>query len=215
MHNDAIDNMLTSAVPTAHPGRCCGLDAESSRFLMGHLEGRRGDSFLQKSDGTQRDDLRCPGEKVSADVPTEILSKTNGTRESGVDFPTAVARAVGHAVQTALAESADSAEAAKAIIAGVLRGAGDNEDTALKTLSQAARAVIREGILLGNGPMAWIEGILSGAIAGAEALGLHPENAISAAAQGILQGSHEAGVEQAKSVGPALEQTIRALTAGS
>jgi len=76
MHNDEIDDMLSRAVPTAHPGRWCGL--ESSRSVIGHIEDSRGDSFLQRCDWTQRDDPGRPGEKLPQDVARESVSKTNG-----------------------------------------------------------------------------------------------------------------------------------------
>jgi hypothetical protein len=222
MHHDDIDEMLTGAVPIPHPGRRCGPGAESSRSLteispdrdhVGHPEGPRGDSFLPGSDRAKRDDPGRARDAFSDDVAAEILSKTSGTEESGDDFLTSATRAAQHAVRTVAAEFRDPTESAGAIIAGVLRGAGQNEDTALKTLSLAARAVIREALLLGYGPKPWIEGILSGAIDGTKALGLHRENAISAAAQGVLRGAEEAGLEPADAAGAALAGTIHALMA--
>src|SRR5688572_26589053 len=132
MQFDETDDLPTSTVPN-HPRRWCALG------LVGYVEGHRGDS-------------------VSDDVAKEILSKTHGTKESGDDFRTASTRAVGHAVRTAAAEFKDPTESARAIIAGVLRGAGENEEMALKTLEGAACAVLREALLLGYGPTAWIDG---------------------------------------------------------
>jgi hypothetical protein len=152
-----------------------------------------------------------PGETLSEDVAAEIRSRTGGTRDSGDDFLTAATRAVAHGVRTLAAEFADPVEGARAIIAGVLRGAGENEDMTLKTLSQMAHVVVREAVLLGYGPTAWIEGVLSGAVAAAGALGLDRDNALSAAAQGILQGAEEAGVEPARATAATVERTIRSL----
>jgi hypothetical protein len=217
MKDDEIDEMLTGANPIPHPGRRCGPGAESSRSLteitpdrgrVGHPEGHRGDTFLPGSDRTKRDDSRRARDTFSDDVAAEILSKTGGTRESGDDFLTAATRAAQHAVRTVAAEFRDPAESARAIIAGFLRGAGDNEDMALKTLSLAARAVVREALLLGYGPTPWIEGVVLGAIDGAQDLGLHRENAISAAAQGILKGAGQARFGPPGATDRALEQTI-------
>jgi len=222
MRNDEIDEMLTKAVPIPHPGRWRGLDVESSRSLtetstnrsqIGHLDGRRGDSFLQENDRMKPNDPRRARDTFSDEIATEILSKTHGTRESGDDFLTAATRAVEHAVRTVAAESRDPAESAGAIIAGVLRGAGDNDDMALKTLSLAAGAVLREALLLGYGPTPWIQGVLLGAVRGARNLGLQRENAVSAAAQGILEGAGEARFARVDVIGTALERAIRAAMA--
>ncbi len=167
MQRDEIDEMLSGAVPIPHPDRWRAIDAESRSLTGGS------------------------GETPSEVVAAEIRSKTHGTRESGDDFLTAATRAVGHAVRTVAAEFKDPAESARAITAGVLRGAGENEDMALKTLSLAARSVLREALLLGYGPTPWIEGILSGALDGARDLGLHRENAVAAATQGILRAADE------------------------
>lgn len=209
--------MFTSAIPRPRSGHWRGLDAESSRPLSelsanqgrgGHFDDRLGDSFDQES---RSDDREHPCEQLSADVATEILSQSNGTKESGVDFKTAAIRAVGRAVRTVATGSMDPAQGARAIIAGVLRGAGANEDSALQTLSHAARTILREAVLLGHDPKAWIEGIFSGAVAGSNAFGLHQENALTAAAQGVLRGAKEAGLDPADSVGAALARTIHAL----
>lgn len=219
MHNDDIDEMLTGAVPIPHPGRRCGPGAESSRSLtetspdpghVGHPEGPRGDSFLPGSDRAKRDDPGRARDALSEDVAAEILSRTGGTKESGVDFRTAAIHAVTRAVRTLAARSADPVQGARAIIAGVLRGAGENEDTVLQTLSHAARAIIEEAVLLGYDPTAWIEGVFSGAVAGSKTFSLHQENAISAAAQGVLRGAEEAGLEPADAAGAALARTIHA-----
>jgi hypothetical protein len=222
MQNDEIDDMLSSAVPPPASARRRGLDAESSRALtevsanrghIGHVEGHRSESFLQERDRTKPDDPRCARDPFSDDVAAEILSKTHGTRESGDDFLTAATRAVERAVRTGAAEFRDPAKSARAIIDGVLRGAGENEDTALKTLSLAARAIVREALLLGYGPTDWIEGILSGAIAGAGDLGLDRENAISAVTQGILKGAVDARLEPAGGTAKTLERTMHATLA--
>ncbi len=222
MQNDEIDDMLSGAVPMPHPGRWYGPDAESSRSLTdvsvnpghaGPLEGHRGDSFLPESDRMQRDERRRARDKVSDDVAAEIVGKTNGTKEAGDDFLTAATRAVGHAVRTAAAGFRNPAESGRAIIAGVLRGAGKNEDAALKTLSLAARVVLREALVLGYGPMPWIQGVLSGALDGAQDLGLHRENAISAATQGILKGADDARLGPSVATDRALERRIHATLA--
>jgi hypothetical protein len=170
MRNDEIDEMLTGAAPIPHPlGSPSRSLTETS--VAGHFEEDR------ELDRTHT---------FSDDVAAEILSRTSGTKDAGDDFLTAATRAVEHAVRRVAAESRDPAESAGAILAGVLRGAGENEDMALKTLSLAAGAVLREALLLGYGPTPWIQGILSGAIVGAEDRGLDRENAVSAATQGIL-----------------------------
>jgi len=173
--------MLTDAASIPHPGRWRGLDAESSRSLTENSANR---GHLGGIDAGPR----AADDKFSDDVAAEISSRTHGTRESGDDFWTAATRAVELAMRRVSAESRDPAESARAIVAGVLRGAGENEDTALKTLSLAASVILREALLLGDGPARWIEGVLSGAIVGAENLGLDRENAVSAATQGILKG---------------------------
>lgn len=222
MRNDDIDGMFTSAVPRPRPGHWRGLDAESSRALTeisgdrghaGHFDDHLGISSDQERGIANSDDPQRSCEKLSEDVATEILSQSNGTKESGVDFRTAAIHAVTRAVRTLAARSADPVQGARAIIAGVLRGAGENEDTALQTLSHAARAIIEEAVLLGYDPTAWIEGVFSGAVAGSKAFGLHRENAISAAAQGVLRGAEEAGLEPADAAGAAMARTIHALMA--
>lgn len=184
MQSDEIDEMLADGASIPHPGRWRGLDAASSRSLTENSANR---GHLGGFDAGPR----AAGDKFSDDVAAEILSRTHGTRESGDDFPTAATRAVERAVRRVPAESRHPAESARAIIAGVLRGAGENEDTALKTLSLTASIILREALLLGDDPALWIEGVLSGAVVGAEALGLDRENAVSAATQGILKGVNE------------------------
>ena len=223
MKNDEIDEMLTGAVPTPHPGRRREPGTESPRSLSetsenrGHVgqEEDRIEPPTPEIDRTKRGDPPRAPEKLSDDLAMEILGKTKGTKESGDDFLTAATCAAGHAVRTVAAEFKDPAESARAIIAGVLRGAGENEDTALKTLSLAASTVVREALLLGHSPTPWIEGILSGAVDGARDLGLDRENAVSAAAQGILNGADKARFEPAAVIGTALERTIRATLVSS
>ena len=209
MQNDDIDEMFFNPVRRPRPGHWRGLDAESTCGVT-EISANRGRAchFDDRLGKSQR-----PCEELSEDVATEILSQSNGTKESGVDFRTAAIRAAERAVRTVAAGFMDPGEGARAIVAGVLRGAGENEDAALQTLSHAARVIIREAVLLGYSPTAWIEGIFSGAVAGSRAFGLHRENAISAAAQGVFRGAQEAGLEPADAAGAAMARTIHALMA--
>ncbi len=208
MQNDEIDDMFSGAVPVPHPGRW------SSRPLTaGPLESHRDDSFLTESDRMKRDERRRARDKVSDDVAAEIVSKNNGTKEAGDDFLTVATGAIEHAVRTTAAEYMNPAESARAIVAGVLRGAGENEDAALKTLSLAARVVFREALLLGYGPTPWIQGVVSGALDGAQGLGLHRENAISAVTQGLLKGTDDARFGPLVATDRTLEIRIHAVLA--
>jgi hypothetical protein len=222
MQNDEIDDMLSGAIPTPHPGRWHGPDAESPRSLTetsvnpghaGHLEGDRRETVIPENDRMKCDDLRFARDKFSDDVAMEIVSKTSGTKEAGDDFVTAATRAVEHAMRTVAAEFRGPAESARAIIAGVLRGSGENEDAALKTLSLAARVVVRKALLSGYGPTPWVQGVVSGALDGAQNLGLNRENAVSAATQGILKGADDARFDSSVAIDRVLEGRIQAVLA--
>jgi hypothetical protein len=210
MQNDEIDEMLTGAGPPSHPSHRRGSPPHS--LTEPFVDPVHGGHFEedQEIDRTMRNDPPRARDPFSEDVAAEILSRTNGTKDAGDDFLTAATRAVEHAVRRVAAESRDPAGSAGAILAGVLRGAGENEDMALKILSLAAGVVLREALLLGYGPTSWIQGILSGAVVGAEDRGLDRENAVSAATQGILKGADERRFGASGVTGRALERTIQA-----
>jgi hypothetical protein len=115
---------------------------------------------------------------------------------------------VAAAARSAVEAGGDLVPATKAIIMGVLRGAGVRNDAALKILSQAARIVIHH-TADGNGNLAAaIKGVILGAIASARTMGVETGRAASTAAQGGLEGAREAGPVIVERVLGALKEPI-------
>jgi hypothetical protein len=97
---------------------------------------------------------------------------------------------------------------AKAVVVGVLRGTGEKEEAALKTLSHTARAVIRYTVQLGGDLGASVKGLVLGAIAGAKEANVDRAKMATAGAQGALEGADEAGSAAAEKVRQALKEPI-------
>jgi hypothetical protein len=152
-------------------------------------------------------------DRIADAVTSEIVHKTQGAKESGTSFFTAVTTVIENTVRRTSADRSDSIWAAKAIVVGVLRSAGENEGMALRTLSHAARIAVRKTALLGGNLEVMTKGILLGAIMSAELLAMNRENALSAAAQGTLEGGREAGSVASERVRDALKRSMDAVLA--
>ena len=131
-----------------------------------------------------------------------------GTEKVGALFFEAVADVVQKALSGAVGMGDNLVMGTKAIVVGVLSGIGEKDEAALRVLSHTARTIIRNAAGMRGDLAACTKGLVLGAIASAKDLGVDRDKAASAAAQGAVDGSHEAGSAADETVRGALKEAI-------
>jgi hypothetical protein len=141
-------------------------------------------------------------------VTQHIASSAKGTGLTGGPLLDAVSEVVAVAARSVVETGGDLVPGTKAIIMGVVRGAGARNEVALKILSHAAKVVIHHTADRNGNLAAAIKGMILGAIASARTMGVDTAPAASAAAQGALEGAAEAGSVTVERVLGALKEPI-------
>ena len=149
----------------------------------------------------------APRVQVSGDAFAKIV-ETVSRRMTVGPVPETITEVVKSALDGCLATGGSLVLGAKAIVVGVLRGAGEKEEAGLKTLLQTARTLVRHADSLGSDVAATAKGLVLGAIASAKDLGVDLAKTASTAAQGALEGATEAGSAAADKVRKALMESI-------
>ncbi len=137
-----------------------------------------------------------------------IEESNSGTGPADGPLLNAVSEVVAAAARSAVEAGGDLIPGAKAIIMGVVRGAGARNEAALKILSRAARIVIHHTADRNGNLAAAVKGVILGAIASARTMGVDASRAASTAAQGGLEGARAAGSVTVERVLRALKEPI-------
>jgi hypothetical protein len=145
---------------------------------------------------------------IMESVTQQIASSAKGTGLTDGPLLDAISPVVAAAARNAVETGGDLIPGTKAIIMGVLRGAGARNDAALKILSHAARIVIHHTADRNGNLAAAVKGVVLGAIASARTMGVDVARAASTAAQGGLAGAREAGSVTVERVLGALKEPI-------
>ena len=119
-------------------------------------------------------------------VADGVVRAARGTGKAGISVPEAVTCVVRHAMQGSL-DGSDLVTRAKAIVMGVIRGTGEKEDVALKTLSHAAHSIIHQTAGMTGDIAAAATGVVLGAIASAAHMGVAPLRAAAAARGAVIE----------------------------
>jgi hypothetical protein len=141
-------------------------------------------------------------------VAQGTASSAKGTGLTGAPLLAAVSGVVAGAAREAIEKGGDLIPGTKAIIMGVVRGAGPGNREALQILSHAARVIVHHTADRNGNLAAAIKGIILGAIASARTMGVDTAKAASIAAQGALEGAAEAGSVTVERVLGALKEPI-------
>ena len=145
---------------------------------------------------------------IAANFATIMDSVSRRISGSGVPLLDAITQTVAAGAGESVESGGDLTPRSKAIIMGVMQGAGATNEAALKALSHAARVLIRHTANLNGNLAGAIKGIVLGAIASARKMGVEPAQAASTAAQGGLEGASEAGSVTVERVKAALKEPI-------
>ena len=141
-------------------------------------------------------------------VREAILHAANDAGDEGGRLLDAVVGVAHASLHAALKTGGNLVLGAKAILVGVLKGTGERETAAAKTISSTSCAVIRSAAKLGGDLSACMIGLVLGAIASARDIGVDRAQAASAAAQGALEGAEEAGSAAADAIRRSLRENI-------
>ena len=141
----------------------------------------------------------------------ETVSRGMTGVAQGAGRTEAITDVVKSALDGCLAVGGNLILGAKAIVVGVLRGAGEMEAAGLKTLSHTARTLIRRVDSASGDVAAAAKGLVLGAIASAKVLKVELAKSASTAAQGALEGAEEAGSVASDTVRTALKESIGGL----
>jgi len=145
---------------------------------------------------------------VLESVTQSIAGSIKGTGLTGAPLLAAVSGVVAGAAREAVEKGGDLVPGTKAIIMGVVRGAGTGNPESHQILSHAAKVIIHHTADRNGNLAAAIKGIILGAIASARTMGGDTAKAASIAAQGALEGASEAGSVTVERVVGALKEPI-------
>ena len=137
-----------------------------------------------------------------------VASAARGGHKSGISVLEAVSSVVRPVVRESLASAsgASAVEGSKAIVLGVLRGTGEKDQAALKTLSHTVRTVIRETAQL-NGDVAGVaSGLVLGAIESTKLTGVEPSRAVSEVTRAAIEEADQIGASAAEKVRDTLKK---------
>lgn len=161
---------------------------------------------MQSRQGTREVEPALEKDPVEDRLPFGAILKSvtdgiAGAGKAGVPVPEAVGFGVRAAVRRALEVGGNLGVGTKAIVMGVIRGTGEREAAALRTLSHAARAVIGQTAALSGDLRAATRGLVLGALASADHMGVTPSKA-AVAARG-------AAIDEAERLGPGAAIEVR------
>lgn len=149
-----------------------------------------------------------------------VSSAAKGGDKTGVSVHEAVSSVVRPVVRDSLATASGNhvVEGTKAIVVGVLRGTGEKDQAALKTLSHTVRTVIRETAQLNGDVAGAASGLILGAIEITNLTGVDPVMAVSTVSRAAIEEADQIGASAAEKVRNTLKKKeiggIRIPTAG-
>lgn len=141
-------------------------------------------------------------------VREEVLRAAKDAESGGGRLLDAVTQVVHDSLRDTVNADGNLVLGSKAVLVGVLRGTGERETAAVKTISHTSRAVIRFAAQLGGDLSASLKGLVLGAIASARDIGVDRAQAASAAALGAVDGADEAGSAAAETIRRCLREDI-------
>jgi uncharacterized Zn finger protein len=136
----------------------------------------------------------------------EGISSARSGDKTGVSVLEAVTSVVRPVVRDSHAPGASVVEGSKAIVLGVLKGTGEKDKAALKTLSHTVRTVIRETAHLNGDVAGAASGLVLGAIESTHLTGVDASSAVSAVSRAAMEEADQIGASAAEKVRETLKK---------
>jgi hypothetical protein len=130
-------------------------------------------------------------------VSDGMAAAARGAAQSEITLLEAVSSVVRPALRGTWGPAGDSVMGTKAIVMGVIWGAGEKNGAALKVLSHTARTVIRQTALRNGDVGAAVTGLVRAAIAGSERMGVPKAKAAMTVASVAVEEVHQIGSREA------------------
>jgi hypothetical protein len=152
---------------------------------------------------------------IMKSVSEGVATACQGTEKTGVTVFEAVSLIVRSALRGATGAGSDFIMGTKAIMMGVIWGTGEKESAALKLLSHAARSVVRQTAVMHGDVGDAVTGLVRGAIAGADRIGVEPAKAAWAVSGAAIEEAYRISSVAADRVRRALRQNVSGMDAVS